>query len=189
MKAVAAPAKSCAPDPLDALQSRKLHGWLFRVVCSSRWEDDLYSMFVGGRIPIGATGERTIRTLHSKQIYPPGGPQTRMRRCSACRLWVSPLTVGSADICLDCHCGNVAISEPTEMAQWPSSHRYTWIVPGKEAKAYLAGQFVRAQRSQRVRYCNDDPRTVGGRIDVDGTMHDPWLGQSPSQLPAVAPAA
>lgn len=168
----------------DARTAEKLRGWLFAVVCSSVWEDDLYSLFVRGNLRVKQRAAPTQRMLHSKGVYPPGGPRTLMKCCTACGKWTPPQAVGSRGRCYDCYaCGLTA----EEAEKIPSSHRYTDSISNKEAQAYLAGEVLRPRRRRRGQFVSDDPRVVGGQIDADGVLHDPWLGSSasPVYLPPV----
>lgn len=79
-------------------------------------------------------------------------------------------------ICLDC---NNQWLTARQIALLPSGTRWTWTVNLKEAKAYFASGALRKRgRGNRFLFNADDPRVVGGRIDEEDVLHDPWLGTS-----------
>jgi len=94
--AIAAAKQQMANVGLTFAQERKLKAKLRKVAPSEPWvETQICSSVERDR-----KGHPFVRRYHDSRVFPPGGSQTKMRRCSQCRRWTPPQCF-EKDACLD----------------------------------------------------------------------------------------
>jgi hypothetical protein len=84
-----------SPRGMNRLAEARLRRALRRTACSEPWVDaQFYSVIEDdGR-------EEQVRRVHDPRVFPPGGAQTRMKRCPRCGVFTPP-TAFESGICLD----------------------------------------------------------------------------------------
>lgn len=111
-KRIKAPRKLDAPPPkpvdgsITTVEDGRLRNTLFRLTASQTWNDDVRSEVVAGKIPY-KSGEKMVRELDQRGVYPPGGSgDTLMRVCAKCGgRWFPPqYIVADPRVCPDGWC-------------------------------------------------------------------------------------
>jgi hypothetical protein len=169
-------------------ESILLHDRIASLVCSWRWEQDLVRLVNEGAVPLCTRRHDQVRAFFTAEIYPPGGADSAMQICTTCHCPMPPCVVGSVGVCYECYQLNL---EDARSAQQPIASQFVWVVRDKEALRLLDQGFqrYRSRSGSRPLYLQDDPRVGGGRIDADGVLHDPWMGESAPPPAAIAEAA
>ena len=94
--AIAAARQQTAESGLTFAQERKLKAKLRKVAPSEPWVEAQ----IRSSVERDTKGQPFVRRYHDARVFPPGGAQTKMRRCSACRRWAPPQCIEN-DRCLD----------------------------------------------------------------------------------------
>jgi hypothetical protein len=105
--AIKSPRKTKPPKPdrapeLSSRDIERLDNALRRFVCSEPWLNFLHSGILYGRLPYRPQAAAQEKQLRRVAAYPPGGLMTAMRRCTTCRRWYPPQTIGSGGECIEC---------------------------------------------------------------------------------------
>jgi hypothetical protein len=188
-----APSKRLSEVAIFRLRNHLLH-----VCCSIWWADELFELFMphdhwelngdGTEHLVPSPARITFHRrrskaeerdglramLSSRRVYPPGGRTSCMVRCTSCGRDVPPYFVGSVGTCWECK-----LEHNCDDYTLPGGWRFTWVVSDRDALA-LFGQIrkLRSRSGRRPKWSRLDPRVVGGAIDEQETLSDPWLGRS-----------
>lgn len=73
-----------------SLQLHRLKTWIRALACSVNWEDSLLEAIRSNLLPLRGSRSDQESALRDREVYPPGGDQTLMVRCTCCRRFCPP---------------------------------------------------------------------------------------------------